>query len=122
MTNDKHEERPPVASAGTPPITFFGVSEAFQCELFPEDFTRQYEFHAPPVGAHSLTKNIRNWERPMTSEEWRNSRQNAGNNPKLSPEQAQKIVDEAIAHAVVWDVQEKINARRLAELQNQDRV
>lgn len=48
-------------------------------------------------------------------EEWRKSPQSARNNPPLTPEQAQKIVDEAISGGQIWDVQEKINARRQAE-------
>lgn len=36
--------------------------------------------------------------------------------PKLSPEKAQSIADEAIAGGQKWDVQEKINARRIAEI------
>lgn len=52
----------------------------------------------------------------MSMEEWRKSPLSARNNPKLSPEQAQRIADEAIAGGQKWDVQEKINARRQAEL------
>jgi hypothetical protein len=48
-------------------------------------------------------------------EEWRKSPLSARNNPKLSPEDAQLIADEAIAGGQIWDVQEKINARRRAE-------
>jgi len=51
----------------------------------------------------------------MSMEEWRKSPQSARNNPKLSPEKAQQIADEAIAGGQKWDVQEKINARRQAE-------
>ena len=50
-------------------------------------------------------------------DEWRNSPKSARNSPKLTPEQAQQITDEAIAHNHKWDVQEKINARRTAETQ-----
>ena len=50
-------------------------------------------------------------------DEWRNSPKSALNNPKLTPEEAQQITDEAIAHNHKWDVQEKINARRTAETQ-----
>jgi len=50
-------------------------------------------------------------------EEWRNHPDNARNTPKISPELGQKIEDEALAHGHKWEVQEKINARRLAELQ-----
>ena len=53
----------------------------------------------------------------MSMEEWRNHPDNARNTPKISPEFGQKIEDEAIAHGHKWEVQEKINARRLAELQ-----
>jgi len=49
----------------------------------------------------------------MSMEEWRNSSQSFRNNPKLTPEQAQKIADEAIAGGQKWNVQEDINARRL---------
>ena len=52
----------------------------------------------------------------MSMDEWRKSPQSARNNPKLSPERAQQIADEAIAGGQKWDVQEKINARRQAEL------
>ena len=52
----------------------------------------------------------------MSMEEWRKSPLSARNNPKLSPEKAQQIADEAIAGGQKWDVQEKINARRQAEL------
>ena len=51
----------------------------------------------------------------MSMDEWRKSPQSARNNPKLSPERAQQIADEAIAGGQKWDVQEKINARRQAE-------
>jgi tRNA A-37 threonylcarbamoyl transferase component Bud32 len=54
--------------------------------------------------------------RPMSMEEWRNSPENARNNPKLSPEDAKRISDEAIAGGQKWDVQEKINARRQAQI------
>ena len=53
----------------------------------------------------------------MSMEEWRNHPDNARNTPKISPEFGQKIEDEALAHGHKWEVQEKINARRLAELQ-----
>jgi tRNA A-37 threonylcarbamoyl transferase component Bud32 len=52
----------------------------------------------------------------MTKEEWENSPHNTRKNPKLSPEEAQRIADEAIAGGQIWDVQEKINARRRADL------
>jgi len=48
----------------------------------------------------------------MSIKEWVKSPESARNKPKLSPEQAQRISDEAISHGDVWDVQEKINARR----------
>jgi len=54
----------------------------------------------------------RSW---MSTEEWRKSPENARNNPKLSPEDAKRIADEAIAGGDVWDVQEDINAHRRAE-------
>jgi tRNA A-37 threonylcarbamoyl transferase component Bud32 len=53
----------------------------------------------------------------MTMDEWRKSSQNPRNNPKLTPEEHQRIADEAIAGGQKWDVQEKINARRRAEIQ-----
>lgn len=53
----------------------------------------------------------------MSMEEWRNHPDNPRNTPKISPELGQKIEDEALAHGQKWDVQEKINARRLADLQ-----
>ena len=52
----------------------------------------------------------------MSMDEWRKSPQSARNNPKLSPERAQQIADEAIAGGQKWDAQVKINARRQAEL------
>jgi len=52
----------------------------------------------------------------MSMDEWRKSPQSARNNPKLSPEKAQQIADEAIAGGQKWDAQEKINARRQADL------
>jgi len=48
------------------------------------------------AGGAYLAKHIRNKQRPMTTEEWANSPQSARNNPKLSPEEAQRIADEAI--------------------------
>lgn len=48
----------------------------------------------------------------QSMEEWRNSPENPRNNPKLSPERAKQITDEAIAGGQKWDVQEQINARR----------
>ena len=55
--------------------------------------------------------------KPLTMDEWRNSPKSARNNPKLTPEEAQQIIDEAIAHNHKWDVQEKINARRKDDIQ-----
>jgi serine/threonine-protein kinase RIO1 len=55
----------------------------------------------------------------MSKEEWANSPLNARNNPKISPERAQQLYDEAIAHNHKWDVQEQINARRLSDLQSE---
>jgi hypothetical protein len=49
-------------------------------------------------------------------DEWRNSPNNPRNNPKLSLEDTQRIIDEAIGGGQIWDVQEKINVRRLDEL------
>ena len=70
-----------------------------------------------------MAKHIRNKQRPMTTEEWANSPQSARNNPKLSPEEAQRIADEAISGARIWDVQEKINARRQADIRaNRDEL
>lgn len=51
----------------------------------------------------------------MSTEEWRKSPESARNKPKLSPEDAKRIADEATANGKVWDVQEDINARRRAE-------
>ena len=48
----------------------------------------------------------------MSMDEWRNSPLSARNKPKLTAQQAQQISDEAIAGGKVWDVQEKLNARR----------
>jgi len=50
-------------------------------------------------------------------DEWRQSPKNPRNTPKLSPEENQRIIDEALAHDHKWEVQEKINARRQAETQ-----
>jgi hypothetical protein len=60
-------------------------------------------------GAYLITR------KQITGEEWEKSPFNIRKNPKLTPEQAQKIADEAIAGGQKWDVQEKINARRRAE-------
>jgi hypothetical protein len=68
------------------------------------------------AGGLALAKHIRNKQKPLSMEEWRNSPDNPRNNPKLSPEDAQRITDEAIAGGQKWDVQEQINARRKAEL------
>ena len=62
------------------------------------------------AGGVYVTKKIRS--KPLTMEEWRNSPNSARNKQKLTPEQAQKITDEAIAGGNKWDVQEDINARR----------
>jgi hypothetical protein len=51
----------------------------------------------------------------ISKEAWENSPHNTRKNPKLSPEEAQRIADEAIAGGQKWDVQEQINARRIAE-------
>jgi hypothetical protein len=59
-----------------------------------------------------LAKHICRKERPMTMEEWVNSPESGRNKPTLTPEEAQRIADEAIAGGQIWDVQEKINARR----------
>lgn len=67
------------------------------------------------AGGVYLAKPIRNKQRPPSMEEWRKSPLSVRNNPKLSPEDAQRIADEAIAGGQIWDVQEKINARRRAE-------
>lgn len=53
--------------------------------------------------------------RIQSMEEWRNSPDNPRNNPKISPEENQRIIDEILAHGHIWEVQEKINARRLVE-------
>ncbi len=53
--------------------------------------------------------------KPLTPEEWAAHPSNARTNPKLSPEDAKRITDEAISGGQVWEVQEKINARRKAE-------
>ena len=68
------------------------------------------------AGGAALAKHVRNRQKPLSMEEWRNSPQTTRNNPKLSPEDAQRITDEAIAGGQKWDVQERINARRKAEL------
>ena len=67
------------------------------------------------AGGAYLAKHIRNKQRPMTMEEWRNSPESFRTKPQLTEAEAQRIADEAIAGGQVWDVQEKINARRLAE-------
>jgi hypothetical protein len=62
-----------------------------------------------------LSKRTRKGPVP-TREEWRNSPENPRNNPKLSPEDAQRIADEAMAGGQKWDVFEATQARRQAEL------
>ncbi len=54
--------------------------------------------------------------RIQSMDEWRNSPDNPRNNPKISPEENQQIIDETLVHGYIWEVQEKINARRLVEL------
>ena len=66
------------------------------------------------AGGTYLAKHVRNKQRPLTVTERRELPDSARNNQKLTPEQAQKIADEAIAGGQKWDVQEKINARRRA--------
>lgn len=56
-------------------------------------------------------------KKAMSMEEWRNHPDNPRNTPKLSPEENQRIIDEALAAGQKWDVQERINAHRLADLQ-----
>ena len=60
-------------------------------------------------GAYLAKRNARR-TRPLTVAE----RRGLVNKQKLSPERARKITDEAINGGKVWDVQEKINARRRA--------
>lgn len=48
-------------------------------------------------------------------EEWRDSPDNPRNKPKLSPEDAKRITDEAIAGGQKWDTFEATKARRQAE-------
>lgn len=55
----------------------------------------------------------------MSMEEWRNHPDNPRNTPKISPELGQKIEDETLAQGVIWQVQEKINTRRMTELQSE---
>ena len=52
----------------------------------------------------------------MSMEEWRRHPDNPRNTPKISPEENQRLLDEALATGQKWDVQERINARRLADL------
>jgi hypothetical protein len=52
----------------------------------------------------------------MSMEEWRRHPDNPRNTPKISPEENQRLLDEALAAGQKWDVQERINARRLADL------
>ena len=66
------------------------------------------------TGGVFLAKHIRNTQRPLTVAERRALPDGPRNNQKLTPEQAQKISDEAIANGKKWDVQEKINNRRRA--------
>jgi len=66
------------------------------------------------TGGAYLAKHIRNKQRPLTVGERRARPDSARNNQKLTPEQARKIADEAVAGGQKWDVQEKINARRRA--------
>ena len=66
------------------------------------------------AGGAYLAKHTRNKQRPLTVTERRALPDSARNNQKLTPEQAQKIADEAIAGGQKWDVQEKSNERRRA--------
>ncbi len=52
----------------------------------------------------------------MSMEEWRRHPDNPRNTPKISPEANQRLLDDALAAGQKWDVQERINARRLADL------
>ncbi len=63
-----------------------------------------------------MAKHIRRSKRPMSMEEWRNHPDNPRNTPKISPEENQRLLDETLATGQKWDVQERINARRLAEM------
>lgn len=60
------------------------------------------------TGSAYLAKRNARRTRPLTVAE----RRGLVNKQKLSPERARKITDEAINGGKVWDVQEKINARR----------
>ena len=62
------------------------------------------------AGGFYLAKRKARKTRPLTIAE-----RGALNKQKLSPERARQIADEAIEHGKVWDVQEKINARRRAQ-------
>ena len=64
----------------------------------------------PIAGGAAIAK------KAMSMEEWRNHPDNPRNTPKISPEENQRIIDEALAAGQKWDVQERINARRLADL------
>jgi hypothetical protein len=119
MVKNELESRLPADYSVATPIDST-VSDALQGELFTENFTRQSASNYLPVDGPSLAKSIDNRERRLTIAEWRKSPLNALSNPRLTQEQARKIIDEAIAHGCVWDVQEKINARRRAELQRYD--
>jgi len=46
---------------------------------------------------------------PLTTEEWRKSPESVRNKPKLSEEENERIVNEAIAGGQKWDVYERLN-------------
>jgi len=54
-------------------------------------------------------KESKNTEIPLTTEEWRKSPKSARNKPKLSVEENERIIKEAIAGGKKWDVQERLN-------------
>jgi hypothetical protein len=72
-----------------------------------------------PVSRRNSDKTNRYKGRPMSMEEWRNHPDNPRNTPKISPEENQRLLDEALATGQKWDVQERINARRHAGLQGE---
>jgi hypothetical protein len=55
--------------------------------------------------------------RYISPEEWDKNPANKLNSPKLTEDEAQRIIDEALAGGQKWDVQEEINQRRRFDLQ-----
>jgi len=61
-------------------------------------------------GALLARKRFKKMGIPLTTEQWRKSPDNVRNKPKLSVEENERIINEAIAGGQKWDVQEDLDA------------